>query len=271
LGGITTALPAAVIGFSDLHALWSDPEVRMVLRSQGGSTATHLLDGINYDLLRDDPKILSGISDGTTLLNGVDTKSGLVTYNGPDLIWTFGLEMTPQIRDNILNTFFDSEVGELRPNSIWKHQQNPEAVCPGWRCLREGTATGRLVGGHIRAFANLLLAGYRPNLDDVVLFFEGTDNVARTDSIITALRLRGIFDRIAGVVLGWFDDSQLEEKEMSRFIGETFLKITSDYDFHILRICELGHNVENYIFPIGCTATVDATNTRIRIDEFVVG
>ncbi|MHA2262197.1 MAG: LD-carboxypeptidase [Candidatus Thorarchaeota archaeon] len=47
-----------MIGFSDLHALWSDPEVRMVLRSQDGSTATHLLDGINYDLLRDDPKIL---------------------------------------------------------------------------------------------------------------------------------------------------------------------------------------------------------------------
>jgi len=254
----------------DLHALWRDPEVRMVLMSQGGSTAIHLLDGIDYDMLREDPKILAGISDGTILLNAVYAKTGLVTYHGPDLIWTFGLEMTPQVRKNIESTFFHGEVGDLRPNKRWKHQKKSDVQYSGWRCLREGRATGQLVGGHIRILVNTVLAGYGPDFDGAILFLEGTDNVSLTDRNITALRLHGVFDRIAGVILGWFEDSDLKEKELNRSVSEVFLENTEGYDFPILEIGELGHNVENYVFPIGCKTTVDATMMRISIDERTV-
>ncbi len=203
-------------------------------------------------------------------MNAVYAKAGLVTYHGPDLIWTFGLEMTPHIKENILNTFFDGHVGELKPNKRWKHQRKTDVQYPGWRCLREGKATGHLVGGHIRVLANTVLAGYGPDFDGAILFLEGTDNVARTDSFITALRLDGVFDRVGGVILGWFEDSELEEKELNRTVSEMFLENTMSYDFPILEIGELGHNVENYVFPIGCRATVDATNMRISIDESAV-
>jgi muramoyltetrapeptide carboxypeptidase len=142
----------------DLHNLWRDPEVRMVLMAQGGSTAIQLLDGIDYEMLREDPKIFAGISDGTTLLNAVYAKTGMVTYHGPDLIWTFGLDMTPKIQENIISTFFHGDVGELRPNEKWKHQKKPDVHHSGWKCLREGKASGRLVGGHIRVLANTILA-----------------------------------------------------------------------------------------------------------------
>lgn len=254
----------------DFHTLWADPEVRMVLMSQGGSTANQLLDDIDYDLLRRDPKILSGISDGTTLLNAVHAKTGLVTYHGPDVIWTFGLEMTPQVERNIMSTFFDGKSIELEPNENWRHQLKPDIKYTGWRCLREGKATGKLVGGNIRTLANTILAGYGPDFEDTILFLEGTDNVARTHSFITALRLRGVFDSVVGVILGWFDESELEEKELSRPVSEVFLEETKGYDFPILEIGEIGHNVENYVLPIGCKATVDATRKRISIDESTV-
>jgi muramoyltetrapeptide carboxypeptidase len=255
---------------ADLHSLWRDPEVRMLLMTQGGSTAIQLLDGIDYELIREDPKILAGISDGTTLLNAVYARTGLVTYHGPDLLWTFGQEMTPQIQENIVNTFFHGDVGELRPNENWKHQKKPEVQHSGWKCLREGKASGLLVGGHIRVLANTILAGYGPDFDGAILFLEGTDDVSLTDRVINALRLHGVYDRIEGLVLGWFEDSELEEKELSRPVSDVFLESTEDYDFPILEIAELGHNVENYVLPIGCRATVDATMMRIRIDESTV-
>ncbi|MFW9974326.1 MAG: LD-carboxypeptidase [Candidatus Thorarchaeota archaeon] len=254
----------------DFHSLWADPEVKMVLMSQGGSTANQLLDGIDYDMLRRDPKILSGISDGTTLLNAVYAKAGIVTYHGPDVIWTFGLKMTPQVEKNIISTFFDGKPIRLEPNENWEHQLKPDLKYPGWRCLREGKATGKLVGGHIRVLANTILAGYGPDFENTILFLEGTDNVARTHSYITALRLRGIFDSVAGVILGWFDESELEETELNRPISEMFVEETKDYDFPVMEIGELGHNLENYVLPIGCQATVDATEKRISIDESTV-
>ncbi|MFX1482659.1 MAG: LD-carboxypeptidase [Promethearchaeota archaeon] len=252
---------------ADLHSLWQDPDVRMILMSQGGNTGIQLLDGIDYNVLKANPKIIAGISDGTTLLNAIYARTGLVTYHGPDLMWTFGLEMTSQIRDNILKTFFQGDVGELKPNERWKHQNRPDIQYLGWRCIREGETTGRLIGGHIRVFSNTLLAGYGPDLKDAILFLEGTDDVGRTDSFISALRLRGVFDEISGAVLGWFDNSDIQERGMNRSVSEVFLEITKDYDFPILEIGELGHNVENYVFPIGCKAMMDAGTLKLSIVE----
>lgn len=254
----------------DFQTIWKDPDVKMVLMSQGGNTAIHLLDGIDYDMIREDPKIFAGISDGTTLLNAVYAETGLVTYHGPDLMWCFGREMTPQITENIVKTFFDGEVRELIPNTQWKHQEKNDLEYSGWKCIREGKCQGHLVGGHIRTLSNVVLAGYGPIFDGAILFLEGTDNVARTDSYISALELHGVFNRIAGLILGWFEDSALEEKELNRTVSEVFLEGTKGYDFPILEIGELGHNVENYVFPIGCKATLDAARLQISIDESTV-
>lgn len=251
----------------DLHTLWQDPVVKMVLMSQGGNTANQLLDGIDYQMLRENPKIIAGISDGTVLLNAIYARAGLVTYHGPDLIWTFGQSMSPQIEENIRRTFFDGNPPDLEPNKNWQHQLKPEIQYSGWRCLREGRATGRLVGGHIRILANTILAEYEPSFKDAILFLEGTDNVGRTNSFMTALRLHHVFDLVSGVILGWFEDSELEEKDLSRPVSDAFLEETEDYDFPVIQIGELGHNVENYVLPIGCKTTIDATEKRISIDE----
>ena len=251
----------------DLHTLWADPEVKWVLMTQGGNTANQLLDGIDYDMLRDNPKIFSGISDGTVLLNAVHARTGLVTFHGPDLLHTFGQRMSPQIEKNIISTFFDGKPMALQPNRSWQHQLKPDIKYAGWRCLRKGKGTGRLVGGHIRVFANTILAGYGPNFKNAVLFLEGTDNVGHTNSFIAALRLHGVFDQVAGVILGWFEGSELEEKELDRPVSDVFLEETKDYDFPVLEIGELGHYVENYVLPIGCKATLDATKKQITIDE----
>lgn len=251
----------------DFHTLWADPEVKMLLMTQGGNTANQLLDGIDYDMLHDDPKILSGISDGTALLNAVHARAGLVTYHGPDLVWTFGQRISPHVEKNIVSTLFDAKPVELRPNDDWQHQLKSDLKYPGWRCLRKGKATGRLVGGHIRVLANTVLAGYGPDFRGAILFLEGTDNVGRTDSFITALRLHGVFEQVAGVILGWFEGSELEEKELSRPVSDVFLEDTKDYSFPVIEIGELGHYVENYVLPIGCKTTVDATKKQITIDE----
>ena len=89
----------------EFNEVWADPEVKMVLMSIGGYTANHLLDGIDYEMIKNNPKIFAGISDGTTLLNPIFAKAGVITYHGPDLLFTFGRQMTAQIKKNIKQTF----------------------------------------------------------------------------------------------------------------------------------------------------------------------
>ncbi|MCK4592816.1 LD-carboxypeptidase, partial [Candidatus Parcubacteria bacterium] len=200
----------------DFNNIWKDPEVKMVLMSQGGETANHLLDGIDYKIIRENPKIFAGISDGTTLLNAIFTKTGLVTYHGPDLVYTFGRKITKSFKENFIKTLFNGTIGQLIPNPNWQHQENPKIKHNGWKCLRSGKTEGILVGGHLGCLSSTILAGYGPNFKNTILFLEGTDDVAHLDRQFTSLRLNGVFEKINGLIIGWFEWSELKDKSKNR-------------------------------------------------------
>lgn len=251
----------------DFNEMWSDPEVRMLMMSQGGETANHLLDGLDYELFRSQPKIFAGISDGTTLLNAIHARSGLVTYHGPDLLWTFGRKVSRRFRDNFYRTFFEGETGPLEANDEWFHQERPEERFDGRRCLKAGTARGLLAGGHLGCLCTTALAGYAPSFKDKILFVEGTDEIGELDRQLTSLRLGGKLDGIRGLVLGWFEGSRLRDPRKDRDVGEMISEALGRQDIPIMQIGELGHNVENYVLPIGCRAYLDSAAGLLRIEE----
>ena len=255
----------------DFNDIWNDSKVKMILMSQGGETANHLLDGIDYEMIRNNPKIFSGISDGTTLLNAVFAKTGLVTYHGPDLVWAFGRNITQPFKENFIKTWFDGNVKEIVSNQNWKHQEKHEIKYNGWKNLRSGEASGIIVGGHSNCLNSTILAGYAPDFKNKILFLEGTDNEADLDMQFTALKLNGVFKKINGLILGWFDNmDQIKDKTKKRKVSDIILELTKEYNFPILEIGEIGHNVENYIMPIGCNVTINATKKTILINENTV-
>ncbi|MBI4089735.1 MAG: LD-carboxypeptidase [Candidatus Levybacteria bacterium] len=255
------------VRIKDFNDVWRDPEVKMILMSQGGYTANQLLDSIDYEVIKNNPKIFAGISDGTTLLNAIFAKTGLVTYHGPDLLWTFGRKMTELFKQNFIKTFFDGNVGELFENKNWKHQERKDVRPMRWRSIRNGKATGILMGGHVECLSNIMLAGYAPNFTNSILFLEGTEDAAHLDAKFEVLRLNGVFEKINGLIIGWFEEHEIKEKDRNREVSDIILETTRDYSFPILEIGELGHNVENYVLPIGCKATIDADKKYFSIDE----
>ncbi|MFA0349917.1 LD-carboxypeptidase, partial [Vibrio sp. 10N.222.55.C6] len=74
----------------ELNQLIRDPDVRCIMSTIGGNNSNSLLSYIDYDALRDDPKIIVGYSDATALLLGIYAKTGLVTFYGPALVASFG-------------------------------------------------------------------------------------------------------------------------------------------------------------------------------------
>ncbi len=255
---------------SDIHDAFSDKEVKAIVMSVGGASANHLLEGLDFNLIKNNPKIFCGISDGTTLLNPIFSKSGLVTYHGPDLIFTFGLQMSPIIRRNLEKTLFDGAVGQLQQNPNWKGlaKLNKDEKYKGWRCIRSGKANGKLIGGNVNCLLSFENTEFRPSYDGSILFLEAyMATVEDLHQAFVHFRQAKIFDRINGLILGYFYGSHMEDKQQDREISEVILEVTKNYFFPILEIGELGHNVENYILPIGCVATIDADKKYFSIDE----
>lgn len=198
------------------------------------------------------------------------SKTGLMTYHGLDLIFTFGLPMSPEIKENLIKTLFDGKVGQLYSNQNWKglEKLNKNEKYEGWRCIRKGKASGRLIGGNVSCLINLENTDFRPDYKDSILFLEAymatAESLHRT---FVHFRQAKIFDKINGLILGHFYGSHMEDKKQDRKIADIILEVTRGYSFPILEIGELGHNVENYILPIGCMATIDADKKYFSIDE----
>lgn len=258
---------------SDIHKAFADKSVKAVIMSIGGESANQLLDKLDYDLIKKNPKIFSGISDGTTLLNPIFSKTGLVTYHGPDLIFGFGEPMSVIFKENLIKTWFEGDVGEFHQNPNWKglDKLNKNEKYQGWQCVRKGKASGKLVGGNITCLMNLENTEFRPEYKNSILFLEAYIlSVGSLDMAFTHFRQANIFSQIRGLIIGHFYGSHMKDKKQDRRISDVFLEVTKNYSFPILEIGELGHNVENYILPIGCYATIDADKKYFSIDEKTV-
>ena len=258
---------------NDIHGAFADESVKAVIMSIGGKSANQLLDKLDYDLIRKNPKIFCGISDGTTLLNPIFSKTGLITYHGPDLIFGFGLPMPPTIKENLIKTLFEGKVGQLHPNPDWKglDKLNKNEKYHGWRCVRKGKASGKLIGGNTTCLTNFDNTEFRPDYKNSILFLEAfSPNAKELDRVFTHFRQTKVFDEINGLILGHFYGACMQDKKQDRKVSDVILEVTKDYSFPILEIGELGHNVENYILPIGCQATIDAEKKYFSVDEETV-
>lgn len=257
----------------DIHNAFADKEVKAIIMSLGGNSANHLLEDLDFDLISNNPKIFCGISDGTTLLDPIFLKTGLVTYHGPDLIFTFGLPMSPDIKENLIKTLFEGGVGQLHPNPHWKglEKLNKNEKYSGWRCIRKGKISGRLIGGNISCLLDLENTDFRPDYKNSILFLEAyLLDMSDLHNAFVHFRQAKIFDNINGLILGHFYGSHIshnKDRREDRDIADVILETTPNFSFPILEIGELGHNVENYILPIGCDATIDTDKKYFSIDE----
>lgn len=178
----------------DLHRAFADPKVKAIFCSRGGAGGTRLLDRIDYDLVRRNPKIFAGYSDLTAVQLALFAKTGLVTFSGP-----------------MVATDFDGGLPPFTAKHFWPAVELPQPPQFQLRKSLEvvGTvaAQGPLLGGTMSILQTILGTPYAPSFDGAILFLEDIDEeVRRIDRMLAQLRLAGIWDRIAGVVFTTWSD-----------------------------------------------------------------
>ena len=241
----------------DLHKMFSDPEVKAVICAQGGDTANAPLHLLDWDLIHNNPKIFLGLSDITVLLNAIHHKTGLITFHGSDLLWSFGNDLPDYEREEFSRQLIRGEVGEIPPNRKRA-------------CVRGGRAQGVLLGGNLRCLLKLAGTPYWPDFRGAIFFMEAYEITPKACHAAFAQLLQmGVFDQIHGAVVGYIDSLQRQPSPRPR-MEDILLEMTAGFDFPILKINDFGHNCPNTILPVGAEASIDANLKTLKItSQFV--
>ncbi len=176
---------------ADIMAMFADDSIDAIVCARGGYGANRVLPLLDYERIREHPKIFSGFSDVTGLLTSISQRSGLVTFHGP-MLSNWGRETV----DWNLETFRRVLSGEAGVRI---------ASAPGCeaRVLKPGIARGPLWGGNLSLVIERLGTPGRIDTTGAVLLIEEVDERLHAfDRMMQQLRASGSLDGIAGLVLG---------------------------------------------------------------------
>ena len=252
----------------DLHEAFRDAEVRAVLAARGGYGSPHLLDRVDYDLVRRNPKIFVGYSDITALHLAIHRHAQLVTFHGPIVLSRF----TEYTLSHFRRAVFDA-----RPLGRLTNPPGDDELRPAHplRAVRAGTAKGQLTGGNLSLVCATLGTPYEIDTRGRILFLEDVgEQPYQIDRMLTQLRLAGKLDAAAGVVWGECDDCgprRFEPSSVSPFtLGEVIDNLLGALKVPVLSGLTIGHTSDQLTLPLGVAATLDATAGTLEITEAAV-
>ena len=265
----------------DLNQMFADSDVNAIICLCGGSGANAVLPLLDLTQIRKTPKVVMGYSANTAILNGIFVKTGLVTFHGPMILNGFSEYPEPfsYTRQQFERMFFDVEpAGKLEPPEQWTDdfpsEDRPRSMKtnPGWRWLREGTASGLLVGGNLWTVLTLAGTPYWPISKGVILCLEEVNFgdgklLLSVDQWLAQCQQIGVFDQIAGLIVGKANNVTEEEREL---FDALVLKHTSDHLFPILVDVDFGHTAPRLTLPIGVQASLDSSRDLFSLDEGAV-
>jgi muramoyltetrapeptide carboxypeptidase len=230
----------------DLNAMLRDPEVRGILFARGGYGVMRLLDRVDTEAIRQDPKPLLGMSDLTALQLSLFSRTGLATWSGPMLAGQVAEGLDELSERSLLDALTLPVRGrELVDKSI-----------EGLRVPRSGIARGILLGGCLSLITSIIGTPHFPDMTDAILIIEDVNEpMYRVDRMLTQLKLAGVFEKISGIVAGHMVG--LQGRDVSAETDGLLLELTRDHPVPILSGFPYGHALPNLTLPLGVPVRLD--------------
>jgi muramoyltetrapeptide carboxypeptidase len=249
----------------DLHAMFRDPEVKGVFAIRGGYGSEHLLDRIDYDLIRRNPKVFLGYSDITALHLAIGKRTGLTTFHGPMMLARFSEYSQKWFRKALFESEPLGEVGNPPESNALRPSHS-------LRTVRPGKGRGPLVGGNLSLIATTMGTPYEIDTRGRILFIEDVEEQPYSiDRMLSQLRLSGKLQQAAGIVLGECAACRPRDFqpafESTFSYGEVVDNILAGLDVPVLAGLTIGHTDDQLTLPAGVMASLDAGAQKLVIEE----
>ncbi len=242
----------------DLHAAFSDSSVKAIICNRGGYGSVEILNRLDLDLIKRNPKIFVGCSDISSLETYIQDQTGMVVFHGPMAAGDFA-------RSNGVDTL--SWRSALSKDQPW--QLGPEA---GLRVLKPGHAQGRFYGGCLSMLVASLGTPYEIQTAGTILFLEDVGvKPYQIDRMMLQLRLAGKLSEVRGIVFGPMLDC-VQPGNADELLDAVLLRVLADFPGPVAIGLRSGHVLErNITVPIGIDSELDLTNTpTLRFEPSVV-
>lgn len=232
----------------DINEMFADKNVKMIWCAKGGNNSNSTFEYLDYELIKQNPKIICGYSDITSLTNIITENTGLVTFSGTNFK-TIATDETDFSYKQALSRFVDGSL-KIEP-------ENEKYIR-----IQEGKAEGELIGGNLSLTKELVCGKYSIDFTDKILFLEELgyeSDPAVVSNSLYYMKQNGVFDEIKGLWLGNY------EHESKITIEEIVQEVLGDeYDFPIIKSNNFGHCETKTVIPIGTKARID-TNEKEKI------
>jgi muramoyltetrapeptide carboxypeptidase len=245
---------------AELNAAIRDPDARAIFPCRGGYGLMRILERLDYQAIRDDPKLITGYSDLTALHLAVARRSRVITLHSP-------MPQSSLYRDDgdhgySWSSFWRVVRGEgfARPaegRAIELPKDRPMPIR-----LVGGRAAGRLMGGNLTLICSTLGTPYAVEPEGNILVIEDTGEAPyRVDRLFAQLRLAGVLEKVSGLIIGTFDETD------AKGVDEVVRDHCSGLKVPVLANFPVGHTPFNATLPHGGLAELDADSLRVRLLE----
>ncbi len=234
----------------DINNMFKDNAIDAIICAEGGFNSNTTFDYLDYNAIKQNPKIFCGYSDITSLSNVIYSKTGLVTFHGPNF---------KSISDY---NGIDKYNAEELINRFQNRELNLKKDDDEFITIKEGVAEGKLIGGNLSLTTNLVSGKYSLDFTDKILLIEELGfetNPSFASNYLYKMKQEGVFDKIRGIWVGNY------EHESGIAIEKILLDVLeNEYDFPIIKSNNFGHGERKITIPIGTKAKID-TNSDEKI------
>lgn len=237
---------------NDINKMFADPSIDAIFCIRGGYGSTRIMSLLDYQMIRQNPKIFIGYSDVTSFHLAFYQLAHLVTFHGP------------MVSSNMVD-HFDS----FTKNSLFSALSMPKKLIfenpiqfP-LQSLVPGKAHGRIIGGCLSLVAPSLNTFYQPDFRNTILFLEDVDeSIPRCDKLMQQLKNSGVLSQVNGILLGNFTGCT-NPNDPNYSIFNFFCDFFQDYQKPVLWGVQSGHGKPMGTIPFGSICTFDTSTLQI--------
>lgn len=248
----------------DLHEMFGNKKIDGIVCVRGGYGCARVLDFLDFNLIKRNPKIFIGYSDITALLYGIYAQTGLTGFHGPVATSTFN-EFSVNNFKNVLMHPLPKTRLSIAPENELKNEYKPFII-------HGGKAAGKLVGGNLSIVASLIGTKYDVDTKGKIIFLEEVgEEPYRIDRMLTQMMQAGKFKHAAGVALGVFSKCESKPEESgianSFSLSEVLTERLTQLKIPALYGLSFGHIVNKFTLPFGLNAELDVDHQALTLLE----
>lgn len=230
---------------------FKDSQIDGIIAARGGIGSYRVVPHLDFEIIRENPKVFCGFSDLTTLINVIHNRTGLVTFHGPMLL-SFFKNNDPANIKHFMNFFNGKE---------------PAAPIhyPAAEVFVEGIGEGRLVGGNMTLMQNLIGTKDEIDTDGAILLIEDDDGEKQCeiDRAMWHFKNAGKFDKIKGLIVGEFCGFREDSAGHWKHSVHDLLRELIPPHIPIAVHFPCGHGKSIVPLPIGTTVRLETTNKKV--------